>query len=130
MGRRIAGRPLPAAGRLLRDHDRRVTLSLSALVAAVVLFGVGVFVTRGVQKWLQSEYLPRTRMDAGLRNSITTGVGYIGVIAAGAFAVSYLGLSFDRITLVAGALSVGIGLACSRSSTTSSPASSSSRSGR
>lgn len=86
-----------------------VTVSLSTIVMAVVFFGVGIFVTRTVQRWLQSEYLPRTKMDGGLRNSITTGVGYVGVLAAGAFAVSYLGLSFDKLTIVAGALSVGIG---------------------
>ncbi len=86
-----------------------VTVSLSTIILAVVFFGVGVFVTRTVQRWLQAEYLPRTRMDGGLRNSITTGVGYIGLLAAGAFSVSYLGLSFDKLTIVAGALSVGIG---------------------
>ena len=86
-----------------------VTVSLSTIMLAVVFFGVGIFVTRTVQRWLQSEYLPRTKMDGGLRNSITTAVGYIGVLGAGAFAVSYLGLSFDKLTIVAGALSVGIG---------------------
>ena len=86
-----------------------VTVSLSTIVLAVVFFGVGIFVTRTVQRWLQAEYLPRTKMDGGLRNSITTGVGYVGILAAGAFAVSYLGLSFDKLTIVAGALSVGIG---------------------
>jgi small-conductance mechanosensitive channel len=44
-----------------------------------------------------------------LRNSIRTGFGYVGVIVAGAVAFSYLGLSLDRLTIVAGALSVGIG---------------------
>ncbi|MHB2168351.1 DUF3772 domain-containing protein [Alsobacter sp. R-9] len=86
-----------------------VTLSMSTIVLAFVFFGIGVFATRAVQRWLQKEYLPRTKMDAGLRNSITTGVGYAGIVGAGAIAVSYLGLSFDKLTIVAGALSLGIG---------------------
>jgi potassium efflux system protein len=86
-----------------------VSISLSSLVVAAVLFAAGVFVTRLLQRWLETEFLPTTRIDAGLRNSIRTGVGYLGIFAASALALSALGLSVDRITIVAGALSVGIG---------------------
>jgi potassium efflux system protein len=86
-----------------------VTISLSAIAFAAFVFVAGFVVTRIVQKWLDSTFLPATDLDAGLRNSIQTGFGYVGIIAAGAISFSYLGLSLDRIAIVAGALSVGIG---------------------
>jgi potassium efflux system protein len=86
-----------------------VTISLSSLGVALVLFAAGVFTTRIVQSWLETEFLPTTQIDAGLRNSIRTGVGYLGIFAAAGMALSVLGLSVDRIAIVAGALSVGIG---------------------
>lgn len=86
-----------------------VTLSLSTVVVAGLLFAVGFAATRVVQRWLDQTFLPTTHLDAGLRNSIGTAFGYVGIIVAGAVAFSYLGLSLDRIAIVAGALSVGIG---------------------
>jgi potassium-dependent mechanosensitive channel len=86
-----------------------VTISLSAIVIAGLVFALGFAITRVIQRWLDTTFLPTTDLDAGLRNSIRTGFGYVGVIAAGAIAFSYLGLSLDRIAIVAGALSVGIG---------------------
>ena len=50
-----------------------------------------------------------TGLDAALGNSITTSLGYVGFILAAGLALGYLGLSFDKLAIVAGALSVGIG---------------------
>jgi small-conductance mechanosensitive channel len=86
-----------------------VTISLSSMAIAALIFAIGFTVTRVIQRWLDGTFLPATDLDAGLRNSIRTGFGYVGVIIAGAVAFSYLGLSLDRLTIVAGALSVGIG---------------------
>jgi potassium-dependent mechanosensitive channel len=52
-----------------------VTISVTSLVVAAVLFAAGVFITHLLQRWLEAEFLPTTRIDAGLRNSIRTGVG-------------------------------------------------------
>jgi potassium efflux system protein len=86
-----------------------VTISISSIVIALLLFALGFGVTRIVQRWLDTTFLPATELDAGLRNSIRTVFGYVGIIIAGAISFSYLGLSLDRIAIVAGALSVGIG---------------------
>jgi potassium-dependent mechanosensitive channel len=86
-----------------------ITLSLASLIFAGLLLAAGLTATRTFQRWLDDKLLPVTDIDAGLRNSIKTGAGYIGFIAAGALAVSALGLSLDKLTIVAGALSVGIG---------------------
>ncbi|GLS42503.1 mechanosensitive ion channel protein MscS [Methylobacterium brachythecii] len=86
-----------------------VTISLSGIVFGLGILALGVFVTRSVQRWLENTYLPATELDAGLRNSISTMAGYCGFLLALALAFSYLGLSLEKLTIVAGALSVGIG---------------------
>ena len=86
-----------------------VTISLSGMIVSVLLFAIGFALTRGFQHWLESTLLPRTQLDAGLRNSIRTSVGYIGFVIAAAVGLGYMGLSFDKLAIVAGALSVGIG---------------------
>ncbi len=86
-----------------------VTVSLSSIIIAAFLFALGLMATRSMQGWLDGKFLPTTKLDTGLRNSITTAAGYLGYAAAVALAFSSLGLSLERLTLVASALSVGIG---------------------
>lgn len=86
-----------------------VTISLSSIIFSGLLFAAGLTASRSLQGWLEVKFLPTTQLDTGLRNSITTAAGYVGYLAATALAVSALGLSFERLTLVASALSVGIG---------------------
>lgn len=87
-----------------------ITISLSTLVAGVAVFIVGLVVTRSIQNWLDTRFLPTTRLDSGLRNSIRTTFGYVGMIFAATLAFGYAGLDLSNIAIVAGALSVGIGL--------------------
>ena len=86
-----------------------VTISVEGIVVAIVSFLIVLAVTRGVQNWLEDQYLPQTRLDSGLRNSIKTSLGYVGVIVALSVAAANLGVDFQKLAIVAGALSVGIG---------------------
>ncbi len=86
-----------------------VTLSLSSMIGAAIVFAVAVFFTRLIQDWLGSRLLPQTRLDAGVRNSVRTIFGYIGVIVAALLAGAQIGLDVQKLALVAGGLSVGIG---------------------
>lgn len=86
-----------------------VTISLSSIALALGFFALALFVTRAVQNWLERRFLPHTQLDVGLRNSIRTSVGYLGFVVAAALALGYLGFSFEKLAIVAGALSVGIG---------------------
>lgn len=86
-----------------------VTLSLADLVIAILTFMIGVWVTRFVQRLLEQRVFPGTQLDLGVRNSLRSGLGYIGVIIAGGFAILVLGIDLSSLALVAGALSVGIG---------------------
>jgi len=86
-----------------------VTISLSSIFAAGVAFVFIVLATRGVQSWLSERYLPRTRLDPSVGNSINTITGYFGLVIALLVGGSRLGLDIQQFGLIAGALSVGIG---------------------
>src|SRR5712691_5781737 len=80
----------------------------SVLTALLVLVLLLVF-TRSVQRWLEAELLPRTRIEPSLQLSIVTIFGYVGAITAISLALTGLGFDLQKIALIAGALSVGIG---------------------
>ncbi len=86
-----------------------VTISLASAATAILLFAVTFAATQGLRRWLDVRYLPLTRLDTGLRHSIGASLGYAGFILAAAIGLGHLGLGFDKLAIVAGALSVGIG---------------------
>ncbi|MCB1459186.1 MAG: DUF3772 domain-containing protein [Nitratireductor sp.] len=86
-----------------------LTISVSAILMALALFAIGIFFTRTVQAWVGNQFLPTTRMDKGLQNSLTTVFGYVGLVIALLVAISAAGLDLSNLAIVAGALSVGIG---------------------
>jgi small-conductance mechanosensitive channel len=86
-----------------------ITISLTAILTAFALLLLGILATRAVQRWLQTHFLPRTGLETSLQLSVSTIIGYIGVIAALTFALAELGIDVQKIALIAGALSVGIG---------------------
>ena len=86
-----------------------IHVSFRAVFTAIVVLAVLLLVTRVVRRWLEVELLPRTTLEPSLQLSIATIVGYIGAIVAIAFALTGLGFDLQKIALIAGALSVGIG---------------------
>jgi potassium efflux system protein len=86
-----------------------ISISLVGIVTGIVVFLLGYFGTRVFQRWLDGKVMTRGRVDAGLRNSIGTAVGYAGIALAGLVAISAAGLDLSNLALVAGALSLGIG---------------------
>ena len=86
-----------------------VTISLLDIVAAMLLLGVGVALTRFVSSGLNARLERQTQIDPGVRNSVVTGVAYIGYVISGILGVAVLGLDLSNLAIIAGALSVGIG---------------------
>ena len=70
---------------------------------------IGIVATRGAQRWLQTHFLPRTSLDPGLQNSVSTIFGYVCIVAVIGLTLAAIGIDLQKITLVAGALSIGIG---------------------
>lgn len=83
--------------------------SPAALLAGLLVFVFGYFLTRWFQRWLDRSVLERGRVDSGVRNSIRMVIGYAGFALTGLFAISTAGIDLSSLALVAGALSLGIG---------------------
>ena len=96
-------------GTTLVLHLGKATVSPAAIAGALALLSVALLVTRAVRGWVEVRYLPKTRLDVGLRTAVGAGVTYLGVLVAILIAFAYAGLSFGQIALFASALSVGIG---------------------
>jgi small-conductance mechanosensitive channel len=90
-------------------HIGNTEVTLGALLAAVLVFGVGYAAARLFQGWLDARVLLPAGISGGVRNSIRTGIGYFGIVIAALAAFSYAGFSLSNIAIIAGALSVGIG---------------------
>jgi potassium efflux system protein len=86
-----------------------ITISLSSILLAIVVFAIGLVLTRLVTGWLDRRILTPTDMDAGVRNSLRTAAGYLATIIVLLLAFAAAGVDFSNIAIVAGALSVGIG---------------------
>ena len=91
---------LQVGGQLLRPA--------SVLWAALVLL-LGLGLMKALQQWLVDTYLPKTGLDIGARNSISTVARYLGIVLAVLWALATLGIGFEKLALLASALSVGIG---------------------
>lgn len=94
---------------LLLGELRTLHFAPQAVATALVVLIVGVTLTRIVRRWLERRFLPATSLDIGVRSSIVTGLSYAGIVLALLAATNALGINLDKITLIASALSVGIG---------------------
>ncbi len=86
-----------------------ITLKPVDILLAILTFMLALTITRFLQRRLDDRVLSKLQIDRGVQNSITTGVGYVGVIIAILIGIGTLGLDLSNLALIAGALSVGIG---------------------
>lgn len=86
-----------------------ISISLIGILSGILVFFLGYFGTRGFQRWLDGKVMARGRVDLGVRNSISTAVGYAGIALAALIGISAAGIDLSNLALVAGALSLGIG---------------------
>ncbi|MEM9756619.1 MAG: mechanosensitive ion channel domain-containing protein, partial [Pseudomonadota bacterium] len=86
-----------------------VRVTPGTLLSILLVFGIGLLATRLIQSALKATVLPRTGMDAGARNALSSGVGYVGVALAALLAINAGGIDLTALGFVVGALSVGIG---------------------
>lgn len=87
----------------------QIQVQPGAVLQAIVVFALAMVGVRVLQRWLSDRFLPTTRLDAGMRASAGTLLGFVGTIVAVSLALSAMGLGLERIAWVASALSVGIG---------------------
>nr|WP_200863255.1 mechanosensitive ion channel family protein [Rhizobium freirei] len=86
-----------------------ISISLLGIFVGILLFAGGYLLTRWFQRWLDSNVMARGQVDLGVRNSVKTGIGYLGIAVAAIISISAAGINLSSLALVASALSVGIG---------------------
>ena len=87
-----------------------VTITLSAILLALAIVGVTWLSTKLVRFVLDHEILPRLDLRTGVPIAISTIVGYLLVVTGFVLALAALGIDLTKVTLLAGALGVGVGL--------------------
>jgi small-conductance mechanosensitive channel len=90
-------------------HVGNISISLLGIFAGILVFAGGYFATRWFQSWLDGTVMARSQVDIGVRNSVSTVLGYAGIFIAGLIGISAAGINLSSLALVAGALSLGIG---------------------
>lgn len=87
-----------------------VEVSLISIFWGVVAFMVCLWIIRFVSYRIEFKLLEKTNIDAGTKHSLASGFAYIGYVLAGLLAIAIMGGNLTNIALIAGALSVGVGL--------------------
>ncbi len=86
-----------------------VRIAPASILKASVALGAMIAATRFLQRHLDAWILGKLSIDAGVRDSIRAGTGYLGATLAVLVSVGILGLDLSSLALIASALSVGIG---------------------
>ncbi len=81
-------------------------LNIAIAISVFVTLAIGI---RLLQRLLSSRILVQTSLDIGVRDALTSGVGYVGIVFAVLITFSVLGLNLSQLAIIFGALSVGIG---------------------
>lgn len=87
--------------------SQRISLLL-VIIAGAVLYG-SFILSATIQKLLKDKVFPQHLVDIGVQQSLTHLIHYVLIFSGFLVAVSVLGVNLSKITIIFGALSVGIG---------------------
>ena len=87
-----------------------VTITLRAILSALIVVAATWIGTRLVRFLLDHEILPRLNLRTGVPVAISTIVSYVLVVTGFVLVMAALGIDLTKVTLLAGALGVGVGL--------------------
>ena len=86
-----------------------IEISLIAITTGLIVFAVSLTLVRVAKKRLSTNLLNRINMDEGIKHSLVSGTGFIGIIISVILAIVAMGVDLSNLAVIAGALSVGIG---------------------
>ena len=86
-----------------------IEISLIALITGLVVFLVSLTLVKILKNRLSNNLLNRINMDEGIKHSLVSGTGFIGIIISVILAIVAMGVDLSNLAVIAGALSVGIG---------------------
>ncbi|WP_426689199.1 DUF3772 domain-containing protein [Rhodanobacter ginsengiterrae] len=90
-------------------HLGALTINPGSIISGVLVALLGIVVLRTLKRWLREQLLPKTAMDPGMQDSITTLLGYVGGLLVVVLTLAALEVDLKSITWIVSALSVGIG---------------------
>ncbi len=86
-----------------------VMITPGSILSVVFIVYASILVSRGIRAFLQQELLPRYKVEQGVQISITRLVHYAILFIGFMILLSALGFGLQQITILGGALGVGIG---------------------
>ena len=87
-----------------------IKISLLSIFLGLVIFFVAINVVRVLKRRLAGNVLSKMDIDEGIKASLESGFGSIGYVLSALLAIAIMGGDLGNLALIAGALSVGIGL--------------------
>ncbi len=86
-----------------------IRISLVAIIFAVLVFIVSYSLVKMFRSHLMQNAFTRLEVDEGIRHSLDSFVNFIGIVLSLLLAIMAMGGDLTNLTVIAGALSVGIG---------------------
>ena len=87
-----------------------IKISLLSIMWGLIVFALCLWIIKMVRYRIEFKMLEKTSLDSGTKHSLASGFAYICYVLAGLLAIAVMGGNLTNIALIAGALSVGIGL--------------------
>lgn len=87
-----------------------IKISLLSIFLGLIIFFVAVNIVKALKKRLSNNVLSKMDIDDGIKASLEAGFGSIGFVLSALLAIAIMGGDLGNLALIAGALSVGIGL--------------------
>ena len=105
---------MPLASTVLRELKRdwtigTLTITLGSVFGLVLTIWLAALLSRFIRTLLEEDVLPRTELRVGVQSTISTLVYYALILIGIFFAASVVGIRWETLTIVLGAVSVGIG---------------------
>ncbi len=87
-----------------------VEISLISIFFGILVFVMTLGLTKAVRRRIINNVLNKMDIDDGIKHSLASGFGFIGFVIAIMLAIAVMGGNLSNLAIIAGALSVGIGL--------------------
>ncbi len=87
-----------------------IRISLLSIIIGLIVFFICIAIIKFLRLRLENRLLAKMDMDEGTKHSLAAGFSSLGYVASALLAIAIMGGNLTNFALVAGALSVGIGL--------------------
>lgn len=87
-----------------------IRISITSILLGLISFFILLSLFKMLKNSFISGKLSKIEMNDGVRNSVVSSIGFLGFIISGILAIAVMGGSLSSITIIAGALSFGVGL--------------------